>query len=176
MRIAICDDDRKDREEVRRIICEYGRRSGRFIEIEEYSSELSARREEHSLMFPFVEGKTVLAVERIIYIETDRHRNLFHTERETYSIYRKLGELEKLLEPYGFLRVHQSFLVNMRFVDKISSYVLYLKDGMEISVPKSRYPYVKEKFADFDSSSGMQVKQFADDVPYSSQDYMAAQN
>lgn len=99
-----------------------------------------------TLRFPFVEGNTLIAVPALIYIETDRHRNLFHTADRTYSIYRKLDEIERQLSGLGFVRVHRSFLVNMRYIRRISSYVCHLKTGEQISVPKPRYPYVKKQF------------------------------
>ncbi len=46
----------------------------------------------------------------------------------------------------GFVRIHLSFLVNMRYIAKISSYVLTLTTGKEISVPKSRYAQVKRQY------------------------------
>ena len=102
-----------------------------------------------TLQFPFVEGSTFLSVEKLIYIETDRHRNLFHTADRTYSIYRKLDEIERQLDGHGFVRIHRSFLVNMRYIRRISSYICYLETGEQISVPKPRYPYVKKQFALF---------------------------
>ncbi len=99
--------------------------------------------------FPFVEGKRTINMEEVIYIETNRHKNIFHTKDESYSIYRKIGELQKELEGLGFLRTHQSFLVNMRFVQKISSYVLTLTTGEQLSVPKARYQDVKQEYAAF---------------------------
>lgn len=139
MRIAIYDDDRNGREKLRKVLDEYGKESGQMIEIEEYGSE-----ETSGFTFSFVEGKTCLQAEDIIYVETSRHKNLFITKNGIYSLYKKLDEIEEQLYPFGFIRVHQSFLVNMRYVERINSYVLYMKDGMEISVPKSRYSYVKE--------------------------------
>ena len=88
-----------------------------------------------------------LKKEDIIYIETSRHKNFFYTKTQVYSIYKKLSELEEELEAYGFVRVHLSFLVNMQYIEKISSYVLWLANGKEISVPKSRYAEVKKKYA-----------------------------
>lgn len=105
------------------------------------------RNKNQKVSFPFVEGSVTLEAQKIIYIETERHKNIFHTTDEVYGLYRKLDEIEAELAPYGFLRVHQSFLVNMRYVEKISSYVLRLITGTEISVPKSRYPDVKKKYA-----------------------------
>lgn len=88
-------------------------------------------------------------MDEIIYIETARHKNIFHVGDQTYSIYKKLDEIEAELKGMGFVRIHQSFLVNMRYIEKISSYVLYLTTGQELSVPKARYPEVKKKYMMF---------------------------
>lgn len=101
---------------------------------------------EQILQFSFVGGKKSIKVDEIIYIETARHKNIFYLEDQTYSIYKKLDEIEAELEGMGFIRIHQSFLVNMRYIEKISSYVLYLSTGKELSVPKARYPEVKRKY------------------------------
>ena len=98
------------------------------------------------LEFSFVEGTIKLHADDIIYIETARHKNIFYTEKSCYSIYKKLDELEAELKDMGFVRIHLSFLVNMRYIAKISSYVLTLTTGKEISVPKSRYAQVKRQY------------------------------
>ncbi len=99
--------------------------------------------------FPFVEGKRKLRVDKIIYIETAKHKNLFYTQTQVYSVYQKLDEIERKLQGMGFVRIHLSFLVNLRYVERISSYVMKLKNGKELSVPKSRYAEVKRQFALF---------------------------
>lgn len=113
------------------------------------------------LSFSFVEGEQLLDVSDLLYVETDRHKNIFYTARDSYRIYKKLDEIEQQLAPHGFVRVHRSFLVNMRYVKKISSYVLYLAQGadgventVEISVPKSRYAYVKREYAAYQERHG----------------------
>ena len=97
--------------------------------------------------FSFVEGQIRLQTDDIIYIETAKHKNVFHTKKQAYTIYKKMDELENELDEFGFVRVHQSFLVNMRYIEKISSYILWLITGKEISVPKSRYQEVKRRYA-----------------------------
>lgn len=103
-------------------------------------------KESRTVQFQFVEGETTLEVDDIIYIETNKHRNLFYTKKGTYSIYRKLNEIEVELAGMDFLRIHQSFLVNMQYVEKISSYIMRLTTGEELSVPKSRYQNVKREY------------------------------
>ncbi len=97
--------------------------------------------------YSFVEGTIKLLTDDIIYIETARHKNVFYTKKNVYTIYKKMDEIEAELCGFGFVRIHQSFLVNMRYIEKISSYVLRLITGKEISVPKSRYPEVKRRYA-----------------------------
>jgi len=85
-------------------------------------------------------------VDDIIYIETSKHKNVFYTAGETYSIYKKMDELEAELAGMGFVRIHQSFLINMKYIERIRSYVMILTTGKEISVPKSRYQEVKRQY------------------------------
>ena len=107
------------------------------------------QQEERVVTFDFVEGNAQLRVDDIIYIETNRHKNIFYTQSQTLSIYRKMDDLENELKNMGFVRVHKSFLINMKYIKKISSYRMTLTTGKEISVPKSRYPEVKQQYTLF---------------------------
>lgn len=104
-------------------------------------------REDRTVQFPFVEGEIKLRVDDIIFIETNKHKNLFNTKKGIYSIYRKLNEIEEELAGLDFVRIHQSFLVNMQYIEKISSYRMRLTTGEELSVPKSRYQHVKREYS-----------------------------
>ena len=107
------------------------------------------RKMDRVFQFPFVGGKRCIKADEIVYIETARHKNIFYVGNQTYSLYKKLDEIEEELKGTDFIRVHQSFLVNMRYIEKISGYVLYLNNGKELSVPKARYPTVKRQYIEF---------------------------
>lgn len=111
-------------------------------------------RSENSITYPFVEGEHRILVKDLIYVENDKHKQIFYTDNDCYTIYRKLDDIEADLKSYGFLRIHQSFLVNMKYIHKISSYVLTLKDGLTFSVPKARYGTVKREYANYLNGSG----------------------
>lgn len=111
------------------------------------------QKKNQKVSFAFVEGSIELEAQKIIYIETQRHKNVFYTTDAEYVLYKKLNEIEEELSPYGFVRAHQSYLVNMRYVEKISSYLLRLTTGKEISVPKSRYQDVKRAYAVYKGAS-----------------------
>lgn len=110
------------------------------------------------MAFHFVEGNVTLDVREIHYIETNKHKNFFYTNVNTYSIYKKIGELEEELSGYDFLRIHQSFLVNMRYIQKISSYILTLTTGEQLSVPKARYREVKRRYQDYLEKNQIDLK------------------
>ena len=150
MRIIIYDDRQQDKSALKKLLTEYKRQHHPDLEILEYEDTANRTNNECELLeFSFVEGKVTLKPEDIVYIETSRHKNFFYTKTQVYSIYKKLSELEEKLKVYGFVRIHLSYIVNMRYIEKISSYVLRLKNGKEISVPKSRYAEVKRRYAMF---------------------------
>ena len=67
-----------------------------------------------------------------------------------YIINDKLNNIEKELGDYNyFIRVHQSYIVNMMYVRKISSYHMLLDNGVDIGVPKARYKEVKKAILEF---------------------------
>ncbi len=113
--------------------------------IEECMDDLIAEinKNRRILEFRFVEGTIKLYADDIIYIETELHKNVFYTEKGTFQIYKKLDELENEFKDMGFVRAHLSFLVNMRYITKISGYVMTLTTGKKIPVPKARYAQVK---------------------------------
>ena len=155
MILTICDDKEQKREAVKETLMELCSRedldlterevSGISLFLqkdkEEHPTEeemkalfLKLSQEQNQITYSFVEGQTTLPVEDILYVESNKHKNWFHTADATYSIYRKLGDIEQELKDFGFIRIHQSFLVNM------------LTSGEVFSVPKVRYSQVKRKF------------------------------
>ncbi len=95
--------------------------------------------------FPFVGGKKCIKADEIIYIETARHKNIFYVGDQTYSIYKKLDEIEEELKGMGFIRIHQSFLVNMYHVDSMSGSDLIVA-GQRIPVSRRYYAEVKRRY------------------------------
>ena len=62
-----------------------------------------------------------------------------------YHLYESMDEMEKRLKMFGFIRVHQSFLVNASHIRSINNYILTLDTGYEIKIPKARYKKVREE-------------------------------
>ena len=107
------------------------------------------RKKSKYITFSCVEGEIRLKVSDIILIETFGHKNMIKMSNQTYQIYEKLNVLEEQLRGYGFLRTHNSFLVNMMHIRGINSYVLTLDNGRQIPVPQARYKQVRQEYALF---------------------------
>ena len=70
----------------------------------------------------------VLTISEIVYLESNLRHVIFYTSDNSFRTVGKLDLYEQDLSPYGFLRCHQSFLVNMKFIKNIESnnYVIYM--------------------------------------------------
>lgn len=104
------------------------------------------------ITFSFLEGEKRLYTDNILYVESRGHKSIFYymeSERVIYQIYEKLDDIEKRLDGCGFLRLHKSYLANMKHIRKISNYTAYLDTGDQLQIPRLRFKTVKEAFVAF---------------------------
>lgn len=88
-----------------------------------------------SILLKTENGVTRLNTADILYIESRKHNQLFHTPAETFSVRGTLTELELQLAPQGFARSGVSFLVNLRYVTGVERDTVLLGSH---AVPLSR--------------------------------------
>lgn len=94
-------------------------------------------------------GRKAVSLERLLYIESKLHKLEFHVMEDSikiYTMYATLNDIEKELDSIGFIRVHQSFLVNLKYVINVLRYKAILSNGEELVIPKARYKEVKDSF------------------------------
>ncbi len=99
--------------------------------------------------FQFNEGKKRISLDHLLYIESRLHKLEFHImedEIKVYTLYDTLNHVEEMLKDYYFVRAHQSFLVNMKYIKSIKRYELLLSNGIRFDIPRARYKAVEEKF------------------------------
>ncbi len=101
-------------------------------------------------IFTFHEGgRKEVSLERLLYIESRLHKLEFHVMEDTmkiYTMYATLNEIERDLKNANFIRIHQSFLVNLKYVINVLRYKVILMNGEELIIPKARYKKVKDSF------------------------------
>lgn len=111
---------------------------------------ICAELEEQNLTFRFLEGKKTFSPQRLIYVESRLHKlHFFIDENEIreYVLYEKLDNIENLLPAGYFVRVHQSFLVNLNYTGCVGRTYLFLKNGLRIDISRARRDLVSEKYA-----------------------------
>ena len=101
-----------------------------------------------------VNGEIIkVALDDILYLEVQQHSvtvvtRMLTSERKQkeYSFYATLSDLEERLEPLGFLRIHKSYLVNMKHLKKLQCREAILDNGMTLRVGEKSYAENKQKF------------------------------
>lgn len=98
-------------------------------------------------------GESVsILLDDILYIEAQSHTVVFHLVKTTHKkprkavYYNKISLLEERLNHQGFLRIHRSFLVNMRYITKLQCDKVIMVNGEELNVSEKNYRSLKEKF------------------------------
>lgn len=87
-----------------------------------------------------------IALADISYMESQHHTVIIHTPEKEYRCYNSLTALEEELGSKGFLRIHNSYLVNMIHLSKYSSTEAVLSDGTSLRVSARSYAVQKQKY------------------------------
>lgn len=105
----------------------------------------------HKVKYSFIEGERELQADKICYVESEskKHRVAFHmfgTAMVQFHLYGKLDDIENDLADYGFIRIHKSYLVNIKYIQELGNYKAKLKTGDWLPIPREKYRFVKERY------------------------------
>ena len=87
-----------------------------------------------------------LPLEQVSYLEVLDHYVSIHAGDNTYTVGTTLSGMENELVLHGFLRIHKSYLVNMRCIRKFRSRECLLLDGTSLAVSEKNYSQQKQKY------------------------------
>lgn len=107
------------------------------------------RQKTRDLFLPVDGSLRKVAPKEIYYIEIVGRKRRIRMEKEEWDTSLSIGELEKRLAGMGFVRCHQSFLVNCRYVQSFRTSSMELTDGRSIPVSKHRIKKVRKFFFDY---------------------------
>lgn len=93
----------------------------------------------------FRNHKQIFYLDEILYLESRAHRTMIHTYEGEEVCHDKIADLEQRMGE-NFVRCHQSFLVNMKYIRQIENESFKLENGEEISISKRRYVKTKEQY------------------------------
>lgn len=102
--------------------------------------------------FPFKEGTKEVNEDSIVYIESNLHELCFYIMKQVLEAHRlddTLNHIESNLDNTKFVRIHQSYLVNMKYVKSMRLQKALLIDGRELPIAKTRYKNVRKIYANY---------------------------
>lgn len=102
-----------------------------------------------TMRFIFREKEMDVRLDKLFFIESRLHTLEFHivsNGNEKYTMYGKMGDIYSRLKEYGFVRIHQSYLVNLRYIAKLKQDHLTLVDNTVLSISRSHHKEVKEAY------------------------------
>lgn len=132
-----------------------GRRKSQSVTQEQISMLLQSvanqpKSQQTRIALPDADEIRYINIADIIYCKSSNSYTTFHlTGNEKITVSRPISEYETLLVPYGFIRTHQSYLVNknrIRSFKKEDGGYLNMEDGTTVPVSRQRKGLLKDLF------------------------------
>jgi len=105
-------------------------------------------REEHRIALPGAKETRFVQPAQIIRCEASNNYTTFYlANAEKWVVSKPIYEYEELLQTYGFLRIHQSHLVNRKFIKswvKEDGGYLLLENGTPIPVSRQKKELIRQ--------------------------------
>lgn len=80
-------------------------------------------------------------VQEITYIELAKHGCIVHTMKEgfscQYTLRNSLNEMDRKLGDSGFVRAHNSYIINLEHITRYEKNVVYLGDGIQLNISRA---------------------------------------
>ncbi len=124
----------------------------RFIRKSEFDSEITPTlvalakkliRQKSELEFVTEKGKVLITSAKIMYIESKGHKLILYLDDKTIVANGSLKKMEKELSDNGFIRVHNSYMVNFRYINITNYKNVILNNRTEIPISRGKYEFVR---------------------------------
>ncbi len=91
-------------------------------------------------------GKIDVLLKNILYFETEKRNLNMHLLNKELLISITLREVDERLRNKGFVKVHESYIVNLKHVANVDNNKVIMKNGESIRVTRTYIEDVKKKF------------------------------
>jgi len=110
-------------------------------------------RTSNRLLLPWHGGFKVFDCDKIIYLKSDNsYSTLFLEDQSQFVVTKSIGELETALGKETFFRIHNTSLINLKFVSSFSTHnggVITMINNIELPVARRRIQKFKKQFEAF---------------------------
>lgn len=92
-------------------------------------------------IYQFKKGKKInsLFYEQIIYFESIKRQTCIHASNNLYYYYGTLKQIIDVIDLQLFVQVHNSFIVNMEYIETVDGECVIMRTGERITITKKFY-------------------------------------
>ncbi|MES2780031.1 MAG: LytTR family DNA-binding domain-containing protein [Bacteroidota bacterium] len=116
-----------------------------------FGNFLTPDKSEHKITVSIAEGYDFIAIKDIYYLTADGSYTIFYLRGgQKLTTSKSLKFYESILDGYGFFRIHNSTLINIKYIKRISKSAggsVIMEDNEEFSISKSRKDEFMEMLA-----------------------------
>ena len=95
-------------------------RENTAFQVKSFLENYNPTAQEKTLVLKTTDNIFLIKTTEILYCESDKNYTRFYlNNKQKILVSRTLKEYEEILEPFHFLRIHQSFLINLSFLDQV---------------------------------------------------------
>ena len=113
---------------------------------EDAMKRISLRMEQSWVRIRTKRGTERIAASDILYLESSLKHTVFHMADGTAAEYSALmREIEKQLSDVMFVRIHKSYIVNVRTIARYNSRCVELENGQRLAISRTYYRTARER-------------------------------
>ncbi|MHA4811888.1 LytR/AlgR family response regulator transcription factor [Flavitalea flava] len=96
-------------------------------------------------------GKQIIKIDftTVLFIKGEKEYVSIHFKNERLLIYKRMKDMEALLFPLQFRRVHASYIINTNYIQKVEAYQVLMSNAAQIPISKNYWDgfqqFLKEK-------------------------------
>ena len=109
------------------------------------------KKEQNIFVLKSRKGLIKISLAKLEYCEVINRKVVFHMSNgEEFECGLHMNELEEELMVFGcFVRPHRSYLVNMEFIQILSTLYIVMENGVQIPIPREKYAAIKQAYMDY---------------------------
>ncbi|MDO6490993.1 MULTISPECIES: LytR/AlgR family response regulator transcription factor [unclassified Cellulophaga] len=119
----------------------------KVLSLEMKIQDLETKDEHKNLLIKTTQEQHILPLNDIIRCQSDGSYTIFYTADKKIMSARNLKYYENILSEQIFVRVHQSHLININYIESIVLNNILLKDGEKIPLASRKKSYLKQFLA-----------------------------
>ena len=94
----------------------------------------------------------------IDYLQANGHYiDIIMDNDEPIVVRNQINELQHILDKYGFVRIQVSYLVNVKFIERVDGKNVYLRNGIKKSISPHFDKIIREKLRSYMETDGEDI-------------------